>query len=128
MPDDEDEQVPAGDLGIVADLGMPASDLGALLDDFDLYPDEILGEVAAQGGFGRSSTTWSGSPSALRPHDPGTRPMRAALEEARLAPGTADVPIGAVVLDARGAVIGVGATSARRDGDPTAPRGGGGPA
>ena len=52
--DDEDEQVPAGDLGIVGDLGLPASDMGALLDDYDLYPDEILSEVAGRIGFGRS--------------------------------------------------------------------------
>jgi putative tRNA adenosine deaminase-associated protein len=51
--DDEDEQLPAGDLGIVGDLGMPASDMGALLDDYDLYPDEILSEVAGRVGFGR---------------------------------------------------------------------------
>lgn len=53
LPDDEDEQAPAGDLGIVADLGMGAMDMGALLDDFDLYPDEMLGDIAAKLGFGR---------------------------------------------------------------------------
>jgi len=53
VPDDDDEQVPAGDLGIVADLGMGAMDMGALLDDFDLYPDEMLGDIAAKLGFGR---------------------------------------------------------------------------
>jgi putative tRNA adenosine deaminase-associated protein len=52
MPDDEDEQLPAGDLGIVADLGLPAMDMGALLDDYELYPDELLGEVAHKLGFG----------------------------------------------------------------------------
>ena len=52
MPDDEDEQLPAGDLGIVADLGITAMDMGALLDDYDLYPDELLGEVADKLGFG----------------------------------------------------------------------------
>ncbi len=52
MPDDEDDQVPAGDLAIVADLGLPAMDMGALLDDYDLYPDEILGDIAHQLGFG----------------------------------------------------------------------------
>lgn len=50
--DDEDEQAPAGDLGIVADLGMGAMDMGALLDDYELYPDELLGDIAAQIGFG----------------------------------------------------------------------------
>lgn len=52
--DDEDDQVPAGDPGIVADLGMPASDMGALLDEPDLYPDEVLSEVAGRVGFGRA--------------------------------------------------------------------------
>ena len=53
LPDDEDEQVPAGDLGIVADLGMGAMDMGALLDDYDLYPDEMLADIAGKLGFGR---------------------------------------------------------------------------
>ncbi len=52
MPDDDDEQLPAGDLAIVADLGIPAIDMGALLDDMELYPDELLGEVAHKLGFG----------------------------------------------------------------------------
>jgi len=52
MPDEDDDQEPAGDLGIVADLGLPAMDMGALLDDEDLYPDEILGEIAHKLGFG----------------------------------------------------------------------------
>ena len=53
MTDDDDEQVPAGDLGIVADLGMSAMDMGALCDDIDLYPDEMLAEIADKLGFGR---------------------------------------------------------------------------
>ncbi len=51
LPEDEDEQVPAGDLGIVADLGMGAMDMGALLDDYELYPDEMLGDIADRLGF-----------------------------------------------------------------------------
>jgi putative tRNA adenosine deaminase-associated protein len=50
--DDEEEGVPAGDLGIVADLGMGAMDMGVLLDDYELYPDEMLGDIAAKLGFG----------------------------------------------------------------------------
>ena len=50
--DDEDEQAPAGDLGILADMGMSAKDMGALLDDYDLYPEELLGETARGVGFG----------------------------------------------------------------------------
>jgi putative tRNA adenosine deaminase-associated protein len=53
LPDDEEEQEPAGDLGIVADLGMGAMDMGALLDDYELYPDEMLGDIASRLGFGR---------------------------------------------------------------------------
>jgi len=46
--------------------------------------------------------------------------MRAALEEARAAPETGDVPVGAVVLDASGAVIARGRNRREADGDPTA--------
>lgn len=52
MPEDDDDQLPAGDLGIVADLGLPAMDLGAMLDDYELYPDEVLGDIAHKLGFG----------------------------------------------------------------------------
>lgn len=52
QPDDEDDQAPAGDLSIVADLGMGAMDMGALLDDVELYPDEMLADVATRLGFG----------------------------------------------------------------------------
>lgn len=48
----DDEQAPAGDLAIVADLGFSAAEMGALLDDYDLYPEELLGEVASRIGFG----------------------------------------------------------------------------
>ncbi len=53
LPDDDDDQVPAGDLGIVADLGMDPMDMGALLDDYELYPDEMLADIAAKLGFGK---------------------------------------------------------------------------
>lgn len=52
LPDDEEEQEPAGDLGIVSDLGLGAMDMGALLDDYELYPDEMLSDIAAKLGFG----------------------------------------------------------------------------
>lgn len=51
-PEDEDAQLPAGDLDLLGDLGMPAMDMGVLLDDFELYPDEMLSEVARRLGFG----------------------------------------------------------------------------
>jgi putative tRNA adenosine deaminase-associated protein len=53
LPDDEEDPEPAGDLGIVAVLGIGAMDMGALLDDVDLYPDEMLSDIAAKLGFGR---------------------------------------------------------------------------
>jgi putative tRNA adenosine deaminase-associated protein len=51
-PEDEDEQAPAGDLDLVGDLGMGAMDMAVMLDDFDLYPDEMLSDVARRLGFG----------------------------------------------------------------------------
>lgn len=45
--------------------------------------------------------------------------MRAALDEARLAAHSGDVPIGAVVLSAAGEVIGAGHNVREHDGDPT---------
>jgi putative tRNA adenosine deaminase-associated protein len=50
--DDEDDQAPAGDLAIFEDMGMSAREMGALLDDYDLYPEEILSDVADNVGFG----------------------------------------------------------------------------
>lgn len=46
--------------------------------------------------------------------------MRQALEEASLAVGHGDVPIGAVLLDADGAVVSVGHNERELIGDPTA--------
>jgi putative tRNA adenosine deaminase-associated protein len=51
--EDEDEQVPAGDPGIVADLGLGVMDMGVLLDDVELYPDEMLSDIASRLGFGQ---------------------------------------------------------------------------
>ena len=33
-------------------MGIPAMDMGVLLDDLDLYPDEQLSEIATKLGFG----------------------------------------------------------------------------
>ena len=52
LPEDDDDQVPAGDLDLLGDLGMHAMDMGVLLDDADLYPDEMLSDVARRLGFG----------------------------------------------------------------------------
>ena len=46
--------------------------------------------------------------------------MRAALAEARAAPDSGDVPVGAVILDASGTVIARGRNRREADGDPTA--------
>ena len=48
----DDDQAPAGDLGIFADMGFSGADMGALLDDYDLYPEELLAEIARGVGFG----------------------------------------------------------------------------
>lgn len=52
LPDDDDEPIPAGDVAILADLGMGPMDMAALLDDLELYPDEMLGDIAGRLGFG----------------------------------------------------------------------------
>ena len=52
FPEDDDDQVPAGDLDLLGDMGMRAMDMGVLLDDVDLYPDEMLSDVARKLGFG----------------------------------------------------------------------------
>ena len=53
------------------------------------------------------------------PDQPYDAAMRAALDEARQTQGSGDVPIGALVLAADGAVIGHGHNVRERDGDPT---------
>ena len=51
LPDeDDDEPLPAGDLSILADLGVPALDLSVLCTDDELYPDEALARIAARLG------------------------------------------------------------------------------
>src|SRR5262245_63549116 len=51
-PDDEEERQPAGDLGILSDLGVSAMDLGVLCDDPEVYPDEALSDIARRLGIG----------------------------------------------------------------------------
>ena len=55
----------------------------------------------------------------MSPLDPWHEPMRLALDQARLALATDDVPIGAVVLSPEGAVIGAGHNVREAEGDPT---------
>ena len=49
---DDNDVAPAGDLDLLSDLGMHAKEMGVLIDDDDLYPDEMLSEVARALGFG----------------------------------------------------------------------------
>jgi putative tRNA adenosine deaminase-associated protein len=51
-PGDDDAPEPAGDLGLVSDLGFDAMAMGSLIDDAELYPDEMLTDMAARMGFG----------------------------------------------------------------------------
>jgi putative tRNA adenosine deaminase-associated protein len=52
-PDDDalDDPWPEGDLGIVADLGLPADELEILVGDLELYPGEQLDTIARRCGF-----------------------------------------------------------------------------
>lgn len=50
--DDIEDLQPAGDVGILADLGLDAMELTALCEDPDLYPDEALDAIASRLGFG----------------------------------------------------------------------------
>jgi putative tRNA adenosine deaminase-associated protein len=54
IPDDEDldQVLPAGDLSILADLGIDEMELGAISGDLDLFPDEMLVGIARRLGFG----------------------------------------------------------------------------
>lgn len=69
----------------------------------------------------------SGSPTSFSPaplprptpHARWDEPMRMALAEARAALAGDDVPVGAVVLDESGAVIGTGRNTRESHGDPT---------
>lgn len=67
VPDDDDDPVPGGDPSIVADLGLPARDMGALLDDLESYPDETLGEIADRLGFGALFDEVVGVPETVAP-------------------------------------------------------------
>ncbi|MET9287938.1 tRNA adenosine deaminase-associated protein [Nocardia beijingensis] len=52
-PDELDDVEPweEGDLGVLADLGLPESVLSVILAETDLYPDEQLGMIAQRLGF-----------------------------------------------------------------------------
>lgn len=50
--DDEADPWPEGDLGLLADIGLPAPELSLIVDEIDLYPDEQLDMIATRCGFG----------------------------------------------------------------------------
>ena len=52
--EENDEPEPVGDLTLLEDLGMSGADLAVLIDDDELYPDEILSQVAVRLGFGQN--------------------------------------------------------------------------
>jgi len=56
VPEDEDldQVLPAGDLSILADLGLDEMDLGMIAGNLDLFPDEALSIIARKLGFGQS--------------------------------------------------------------------------
>jgi putative tRNA adenosine deaminase-associated protein len=52
VPDDEEaDPWPEGDLGLLADVGMPELELSLIVDEVDLYPDEQLEMIASRCGF-----------------------------------------------------------------------------
>ena len=81
---------------------------GAL--NFGLFPDAILG------GIDPDSSEYSMSNTFLTADEAA---MRAALEQARHAYAAGEVPVGAVLLDSSGRVIGAGENRCIRDHDPT---------
>src|ERR1700727_413318 len=52
-PEDLEDAEPfeEGDLGLLADVGLPDAVLGVILDESDLYADEQLGRIAREMGF-----------------------------------------------------------------------------
>jgi putative tRNA adenosine deaminase-associated protein len=52
-PDDDvlDDPWPEGDLGILADFGLPADELEVLAGELELYPDEQLAAIGRRCGF-----------------------------------------------------------------------------
>jgi putative tRNA adenosine deaminase-associated protein len=56
-PDEDDDELwPQGDLGLLADLGLPEGELQVIVGEVDLYPDEQLQMIAQRCGFGDELT------------------------------------------------------------------------
>ena len=100
-------------------------ELGALSGDLDMFPYEVLEIIARRTGV--RATRWS-VPSMARSARDRRRTLSSFEPAMRLALGQAapcvrgggDVPVGAVVLDGAGAVIGAGHNRQEADRDPTA--------
>lgn len=51
-PDPDEEAIwPEGDLGILADIGLPEGEMEVIANEIDLYPDEQLRMIAQRCGF-----------------------------------------------------------------------------
>ena len=120
-PEDDDDQVPAGDLDLLGDLGMHAMDMGVLLDDVDLYPDEMLSDVARRARLRRAlrrrrrAHLCMTAPAGRLGDADAPRPRRGA--RGRWRPATSRSAPSSSTPPARCSAA--AATSARRDGDPT---------
>lgn len=105
---------------------------GALAED---GPDRRDGDPTGSRGAGRkdertggavapptgaAAGTGAAAPAADPLREAWAEPMRLALREAAAAPGTGDVPVGAVVLGPDGSVVGRGRNEREAVGDPTA--------
>ena len=51
MPEEDDDVQPAGDMSILSDLGFSAMDLAVLCDEDEMFPDEMLEDIASHVGF-----------------------------------------------------------------------------
>jgi putative tRNA adenosine deaminase-associated protein len=60
--DELDDVWPIGDLSIFADLGLDERELRAILDDLDLYVDDMIAAIAARAGFADVYAAVAGSP------------------------------------------------------------------
>jgi putative tRNA adenosine deaminase-associated protein len=52
----DDDPWPEGDMGIIADLGLPADELEVLAGELELYPDEQLAVIGRRCGFDKALT------------------------------------------------------------------------
>lgn len=52
MPEEEERAQPAGDLTLFTRFGVESMTTAAICDQLDLYPEDMLGELADQMGFG----------------------------------------------------------------------------